>query len=143
MALSTKLTNAVRSAACDAIVDLIDAGAGAGTIKVYTGAAPTNASDAASGTLLGTLTFSDPAFGAASNGVATASSITSDTTADASGTAGYFRVLDSDGTVIFQGTAGATADTPNMDFGASAAIVAGGTIAVSSFTFTVPAESTS
>lgn len=142
MALSTKLTNAVRSAACDAIVDLIDAGSGAGTLKFYTGSPPTNASDAASGTLLATLTFSDPAFGAASNGVATASSITSDTSADASGTAGYFRVLDSNGTVIFQGTAGLTGDTPNAVFD-NATIVAGGTIAVSSFTFTVPAESTS
>ncbi len=141
MAKSTKLTNAVRSAACDAIVDLIDAGAGAGTLKFYTGAAPTNASDAPSGTLLGTLTFSDPAFGAASNGVATASAVTSDTSADNSGTAGYFRVLDPGGTVIFQGTCG-TSDA-NAVFTPTDVIVAGGTIACSSFTFTVPAESTS
>ena len=79
MAKSFKISTAARDAACNAIVDLVDAGAGAGTIKVYTGAAPTNPGDAASGTLLGTLTCSDPAFGASSTGTATASAITSDT----------------------------------------------------------------
>jgi hypothetical protein len=132
MALSTQISTASRSAACDAITALIGASA---TVKIYTGSAPTHTSDAATGTLLGTLTMSATPFGAASSGVATANSITSDTSADASGTAGYFRVSTSGGTVIFQGTCG-TAST-NMVFD-NATIVAGGTIAITSMTLTVP-----
>lgn len=139
MALNFKISTAARTAACDAIVDLVDGGAAAGTLAIRTGAPPTNPADADSGTLLGTLTFSDPAFGAASSGVATASAITSDTNADASGDAGHFRVKDSNGVVIFQGTAGEAADTCDMTFDEKS-IVATGTIACSSFTVTVPAS---
>jgi len=137
MATAFKISTAARNAACDAIVDLLDGGAGAGTISVRTGSPPTNVADADSGTLLGTLTFSDPAFGSSSSGTATASSITSDTTADASGTAGHFRAKDSNGATVLQGTAGLTGDTPDMVFD-NATIVAGGIIACSSFTVTVP-----
>lgn len=138
MALNFKISVAARNAACDAIVDLVDGGAGAGTLQVRTGAPPTNPADADSGTLLGTLTGSDPFFGAAATGVATANAITSDTNADASGDAGHFRVKDSNGNVIFQGTAGEAADTCDMTFDEKS-IVATGTIACSSFTVTVPA----
>jgi hypothetical protein len=120
-------------------VDLIDGGAGAGTIAIRTGAPPTNVSDADSGTLLATLTFSDPAFGAAASGVATASSISSDTSADNSGDAGHFRVKDSNGNTIFQGTAGEAGDTPDLVFDEKS-IVAGGTVAISSATFTMPIQ---
>lgn len=137
MALSTKISAGARSAACDAIVDLIDGGASAGYIQVRTGAPPTNPGDANSGTLLATLTMSDPAFGSASTGVATASSITSDSSADASGDAGHFRVFDSNNVCILQGTAGNSGDTPNMVFD-NKSIVAGGVVACSAFTVTVP-----
>ena len=100
-----KISTAARSAACDAIVDLLDAGSGAATLAIRTGSPPTNVSDADSGTLLATLTFSDPAFGAASSGVATAAAITSDTNVDASGTAAHFRAKDSDANTILQGSA--------------------------------------
>lgn len=127
---------------CDALVDLVDGGAGAGTLAIRTGAPPTNPGDSDSGTLLGTLTFSDPAFGNATTAapsVATASAITSDTNADASGDAGHFRAKDSNGVVIFQGTAGESGDTPDMVFDEKS-IVATGTIACSSFTVSVPAS---
>lgn len=133
--MALRLANNVRSAACDAIVNLIDAGAGAGTIQIRTGAQPTNVADAASGTLLGTLTFSDPAFGAASNGVATASAITSDTTADASGEVGYARILDSNGTIVADCTCAQGSGDINFNEGT---VVAGGTLAISSMTVTVP-----
>jgi hypothetical protein len=137
-----KISTAARNAACDAIVDLVDGGTGAGTIKVRTGSPPTNVSDASSGTLLGTLTFSATAFGAASSGVATANSITSDTSADASGDAGHFRVYAGaagDTSAIMQGTAGNSGDSPDLTFD-NKAIVAGGVIAITSFTVTVPIQ---
>lgn len=139
MASNFKISTAARNAACNGIVDLLDAGAGAATLAIRTGAPPTNVADADSGTLLATLTFSDPAFGNAATGTATASAITSDTNADASGDAGHFRVKDSDGNTIFQGTAGESADTPDLVFDEKS-IVAGGTVACSSFTVTVPIQ---
>jgi hypothetical protein len=117
------------------VVDHIDDGASAGYIQVRTGARPANCEAANSGTLLGTLTFSDPAFGNSSSGQATANAITSDTNADATGTAGHFRVFDSNNVCIFQGDCGQGTGTMNFD---NTSIVAGGTIAISSFTFTTP-----
>lgn len=132
-----KIATSARNAACNAIVDLLDAGAGAATLEIRTGAPPANVSDADSGTLLGTLTFSDPAFGDAAAGVATASLVASDTNADASGTAGHYRAKDSNGNTVFQGTCG-TSDA-DMIFD-NVTIIAGGVLAVSSLTVTVPIQ---
>jgi hypothetical protein len=142
LASNFKLGTTARNAACDGLVDAIDTGTGAGTIAIRTGSPPTNVGDASSGTLLGTCTFSATAFGAASTGVATAAAITSDTNADASGDAGYFRVYKgagADTAALFQGTAGNSGDTPDMTFD-NKSIVAGGTIAISAFTVTVPIQ---
>ena len=134
--MAMRLANAVRQLAGDAIVDSLDAGAGAGTIGIRTGAQPTNVGDADTGTLLGTLTFSDPAFGATNaSGVATASAITSDTNADASGTAAHARFKDSDANIKFDCTCGQGTGDISFD---NNVIVAGGTIAISSLTVTVP-----
>ena len=133
--MALRLSTAARNAACNAIVDLLDAGTGAGTLAIRTGAQPTNVGDADTGTLLGTLTWSDPAFGNASTGVATASAVTSDTSADASGTAGHFRAKDSDANICWDGTCGQGSGDLSFD---NSTIVAGGVIAVSSFTVTVP-----
>lgn len=122
---------AARNAACDAIAALLNGG----TIQVRTGTQPTNVSDAASGTLLGTLTFGTPAFGAASVGVATANAITSDSSADNSGTVGYARLLSSGGTAIMDCTCGTGSGDISFDNGT---IVAGGVIAITSLTITVP-----
>lgn len=136
MAADPRLTNAAASAAADAVVDLIDAGAGAGTIKVYTATIPTNANTAVGAqTLLATLTFSDPAFGAASNGVATASAITSDSSADATGTAAWARIADSNGTTIMDVTVGTSGEDINFN---TVSFVSGAVIAISSLTYTQP-----
>jgi hypothetical protein len=134
---SIKLTNAVRTLMCDAAVDSVDAGSGAGTIEIRTGAQPTNADDTDSGTLLATLTFSDPAFGACATGVGTASSITSDSSADATGTAGYFVVKDSTGTKKFTGSIGTSGADMNL---VTTSITAGQPVQITSFTFTVPQQ---
>lgn len=142
MALNFKIATGSRDAACNAMVDRIDAGTGAGTLKVRTGSPPTNVSDASSGTLLGTLTFSATAFGDSATGVATANAITSDTSADASGDAGYFRIYPGaagDTAAEGQGTAGNSGDTPNLVFD-NKTIVSGGTIAISSATWTMPIQ---
>lgn len=132
--MAYRLSTAARNAAADAIADLIDVG-GAGTMRVRTGAQPTNVGDADTGTLLGTVTFSATAFGVASTGVVTAASITSDTTADNSGTAVSFRLYTGGGSIHSDGSAGQGSGDMNFD---NNTIVAGGVIAVSSMTITVP-----
>jgi hypothetical protein len=138
MALETEVGVAARNAMCDALADLFDAGSAAGYLQVRSGAAPANCGDANSGTLLATLPLSDPAFGAASTGVATANAITDDSSADASDDAGHFRGFDSDNVCHIQGTAGESGDTPNMVFG-NKSIVMGGVVEVTAFTITIPA----
>lgn len=134
---NVRLSDASIQAAMDAVVDAIDAGAGAGTIKIYTGTQPANADVAISTqTLLATLTFSDPAFGATnSSGVATANAITSDSSADATGTATWARIADSNGNTIFDCDVGTSAATIVLN---SVAITTGGTVSISSFTMTHP-----
>lgn len=134
----TRISNNVRTAMANAAVDLIDAGPAAGTVQIRTGGQPATAGTAASGTLLGTLTLSDPAFADAVNGVATAGAITGDSSADATGTAGWYRVLDSTGATVMDGSISAAGGGGDMILD-STAIVQGGTISVTSWTVTQPA----
>ncbi len=136
MALAPSISSAARSAAADAVVDLVDAGTPPGLLKIYQngGANPADVNAALGGaTLLGTLTFSTTAFGAASSGTATAAAITSDTSADATGSAHFFRICNAAGTAIIQGTIGTSSCDLNLS---SVAITIGGTISVSSLTYT-------
>jgi hypothetical protein len=135
MAADPRLTNAAASAAADAVVDRIDTG-GAGTIKIYTGTIPTDADTAVGAqTLLATLTFSATAFGAASNGVATASAITSDTSADATGTAAWARIASGAGTTQMDVTVGTSGDDINFN---TVSFVTGATVAITALTYTQP-----
>lgn len=133
--MTFKIGTADRNAMAAALADGPDSGSAAGYIQVRTGAPPTNPEDANSGTLLATLPLSDPSFGAESNGVITANAITSDTNVDASGTAGHFRIFDSDNVCRGQGTVGTSGADMNFN---TVTFVAGGTCAISSLTITVP-----
>ena len=105
--MALTLPAAVRTAQCKALADRLDAGAGAGTIKIYTGSKPATADDTATGTLLATVTLIKPAFGAPSSGVANLADPAA-VTAVASGTAGWFRAADSTGATVMDGTVTAT-----------------------------------
>ncbi len=128
-----RIGTATRNAACDAIVDLLDVG-GAGSVKIYTSTQPGSVGGTY-GTLLGTCPFGATAFGSASTGVATANAITSDTVADNSGTATTFALLTNAAVVHSDGTVGTSGCDINFD---NNVIVAGGTIAISAMTLTVP-----
>ena len=72
MALNPKRSNAAVSAAADAVCPLLNNG----YLRIYSGTQPATADTAlSSNTLLAELRFGATAFGAASNGVATANSI--------------------------------------------------------------------
>lgn len=142
MAVATRISNAAAIAACDEIVDLIDVGSSNanGQIKVYDGTQPANPDVAVSSqNLLATLELSAPAFGAAADdnpgGKATASSITSDSSIDLTGTAAWFRVLDRDGTAIMDGSVGTSSADMILD---SVALTAGETLSITSWTVTMP-----
>lgn len=112
-----------------------EAGSGA-QIKIYTGTQPASVATAPTGTLLGTLVVSGT-FGTATGGVLTFATVTSDTSADTGGTAGYFRVMKSDGTTgVFDGNITTTGGGGDMTLNTTT-ITAGGTIAISSGTITV------
>jgi hypothetical protein len=83
-----------------------------------------------------TLTFSDPAFGNASNGTATASAITSDTNATG-GTVAQASAYDSDSNKVME----LTVNTSGADINLSSLTVgAGDTVACTSLTVTMPAS---
>lgn len=116
----------VRNAIADLVVDRIDAGAAAGTLEMQT-----------SGDVeVATLTFSDPAFGAAAAGTATASAITQDSSATG-GTIAKARAKDSDGNEVFACSVTATGGGGDITLN-SVVVSAGQAVAVSSLTYTAP-----
>ena len=143
--MTVRLSTGLRNKVLDSgFADAFDT---TGRINIYTGSQPSNANDAASGTLLGTLTLaSDAITSAASTGVLTFATITSDTSADNSGTAGWGRIYRTADTA--PGSAAGTTDR-RLDFAISTSgsdvnfdtvtFVAGGTIAITSLTVTLPA----
>lgn len=143
MALSISV--AARNAACDAIVDLIDGGSGAGVIRVYTGTKPATPATSPSGTLLAEFTCSDPAFGAASTGVATLDITPALTdTGITDGTAGYCRFLDSTeaagtGLGVIDGTVTATGGGGDLTLN-STTVSTGVAVEITSGTITMPAS---
>lgn len=135
--MSISISTTARNAACDAVVDLIDGGAGAGTIDIRTGSKPATVATTATGTLLATVTLADPAFGSASSGAA-AGTDPSAVTAVADGTAGWFRVKDSNGAGIMDGTVTATGGGGDMTL-STTSITTGLSVDITSLTVTMPA----
>lgn len=135
--MATRLTTAARNASTDSVVDLVDAGTGAGTLKIYTGSQPASANDAATGTLLATVTFADPAFGASASGTAAATD-PAPVTGAATGTAGWFRVADSAGTTVFDGSVTATGGGGDLTL-SSTSISTGISVDLTAFSYTTPA----
>jgi hypothetical protein len=137
--MALTLTPAARSAMIDALVDLLDAGAGAGTIQIRSGSRPASAADAATGTLLATVTLQDPAFGAASSGVATVNNPAA-VTAVADGTAAWFRALDSNSATVCDGSVTATGGGGDLTL-LTTSLVTGFSVDITGGTFTQPAGS--
>jgi hypothetical protein len=110
MALNPKYSDTMVNAEADAVGNALNSG----YIRIYDGTQPANA-DTAIGVqvLLAELRFAADAFGAASGGTITANAITSDSSANNTGTATWARIL------------------------ATTSIVAGAVVSCSSLTFTV------
>jgi len=132
MANNLKLSNDAVNAEADAFSVLLDNG----YLRIYDGTQPATANTAiGSQVLLAELRFNADAAPIAVNGVLTFNAITQDSSADATGTASWFRALKSDGsTVMFDGTVGTSGCDINI---ATTAIVAGAIVGVTSAGFTV------
>lgn len=132
MADTTKISNAAANAEANAFSDLLDNG----YLRIYSGSQPATV-DTAIGAqvLLAELRFNATASGAAVDGVITFNAITSDTAADATGTAAWFRALSSNGTSAqWDGSVGTSGATINLN---SVAIQVGAQVDVTALTFTV------
>jgi hypothetical protein len=129
------------TAMADTVAAAIDAGAGAGTLEVYTGTKPATAETAATGTLLATWTLADPALVAAVAGVADLDAdpdLTAPVATD--GDAGWFRVADSTGAVVFDGECGTTGGVEaDLNFD-TLSWLAAGTVSITTGTVTQPTE---
>ena len=102
-----------------------------GKIRIYSGTRP--ATGGAETTVLAELPCSATFAPAPSGGVLTVNAITSDASADATGTATWFRVLTSANAAVLDGDVGTSGSDLNLN---STSLTAGGSVAITSFTIT-------
>jgi len=126
MALAYSTT--VRNGMLDQITSAIGA---SGLLRIYDGTRP--ASGGTATTLLAQLALSATSAPAASSGVLTFNAITQDSSADATGTATWFRVTTSGGTFVIDGSVGTSGSDLNMT---TTSIVATQPVQVTSFVIT-------
>lgn len=132
MANNPKFSNAAVNAEADAVARLLDNG----YLRIYDGSQAATA-DTAIGAqvLLAELRFNATSAGAAVAGVLTFNSFTSDASANATGTASWFRALKSDGTTgVMDGTVGTSGADATIN---STAISSGAQVDCTAMTFSV------
>lgn len=103
----------------------------ASLLRIYDGSRPSTGGAAT--TLLAELTGGTPFAAAASGGVLTANSITQDSSANATGTATWFRHATSGGTAICDGNVGTSGSDLNLT---TTSIVATQPVSISSYVLT-------
>jgi hypothetical protein len=131
--MAIQLSTLVRNARLDAIETQISTSA---VLKIFTGSPPANCGTADSGTKLVTQTLPSDWMNAASSGSKTKLGTWSESSADGTGTAGYFRIYASDGTTCgLQGTCTATGGGGDMTLD-NTSIAAGQTVTCTGFTIT-------
>jgi hypothetical protein len=117
----------------DAMLNAIETTIGTSpTLEIRTGAPPADLATADSGTLLADLALPSDWMAAASAGAKAKSGTWQDTSADASGTPGHFRLKTSGGTASIQGTSAVGSGDLSFD----ATISLGGTVTITTFTIT-------
>ena len=131
MALQYSVT--VRNAQLDAVETTVGT---APLLRIYSGSAPANCAAAASGTLLAEATLPSDWMEAASSGSKSLSGTWQDASANATGTAGHWRLYDSSGTTCHaQGTVTATGGGGDMTLD-NTSIASAQSVTITSFTIT-------
>ena len=120
----------------DNMLDEITARAGASALlRIYDGTQPATGGTAT--TLLAELTCNATFAAGASSGTLTLNAITADSSANATGTATWFRIVQSDGsTHVLDGTVTATGGGGDMEL-SSTSISTGDSVSITSATFTI------
>ncbi len=133
MATNPKTSTEAVNAAANAVCALLNNG----YLRLYTASQPATADTAiTTQTLLAELRFGATAFGAAVAGVATANAITSDTSANATGDAAWYRALKSDGTSpVFDGSVAVSGADLNIN---NISIQINTQVDVTALTYTAP-----
>lgn len=133
--MSVQMSTTLRNAILDQIESTIGT---APILKIRTGAQPANCAAADSGTVLATITLPSDWMAGASSGSKSKSGTWEDASADATGTAGHFRIYDSGGTTChFQGSITATGGGGDMTID-NTSITSGQDILINSFSLTAP-----
>lgn len=135
--MTIRLPVAARNAMVNAVTALVDAGVGAATLKVYSGAQPATGDTAESGTLLATVAMGDPSFAASASGTANAAD-PAPVTGVAAGTAGWYRLEDSAGANVIDGSVTVTGGGGDLTL-STTTISVGLTVDITSFSLTQPA----
>lgn len=131
--MALQLSTTVRDARLDAIESTIST---APTLEIRTGTPPANCAATDTGTVLVTMTLPSDWMANASAGAKAKAGTWQDTSADATGDAGHFRIKQG-GTCHIQGTVTANAGGGDMELAqATVGIVLGQTVTVSTFTLT-------
>jgi hypothetical protein len=135
MAVNTRVGASTRNRMLDTINTEIGASA---LLRIYDGTIPTDP-DTALGAqvLLAELTFNSTPFGAASAGVITANAITSDSSANATGTASWASIVTSGGTRKIDCSVGTSSANVILN---TTSIVSGATVSCSACTITMPMQ---
>lgn len=124
---------AVRNAQLDAFESTTGVSA---ILRILSGTVPATCATAQTGTLLASLSLPSDWMAAAASGSKALAGTWQDTSADATGTAGHFRILDSTGTTCHaQGTITATGGGGDLTLD-NTSVASGQTVTVTSFTLT-------
>lgn len=118
----------------NAVRDAIDAGAGPGTLSIYTEPQPDPGGEITTQTLLAVLNFNEPSGTVSGNALTL--SINDDEAADETGLAAWARIKDSEGNWVADMDCGNQASSAALKLN-TVQIVAGGTVRISSAVITV------
>lgn len=131
--MDIQLSVAVRNARLDAIETTIST---APLLRIRTGAPPASCAASRTGTVLATLTLPSDWMAAASSGSKALSGAWQDTSADATGTAAHFEIMDSSITTChMQGTVTATGGGGDMTVD-NTSFASGQAFSITTFTLT-------
>jgi hypothetical protein len=119
---------ALRNRQLDGITTEVGA---SGLLRIYSGTRP--ATGGTETTVLAELTCNATFAPAATGGVLTLNAITADSSANATGTASWFRILTSGAVAKIDGNVGTSGSDLNLN---STSITSGGTVSITSFTIT-------
>jgi hypothetical protein len=128
--MAIQYSAAVRNAQLDTLETTVGT---APLFRIYSGSMPADTATAASGTLLAEMTLPSDWLAAAASGSKAKSGTWQDTSANNTGTAGYFRIYDSGGsTCHMQGTVTATGGGGDMTLD-NVSIASGQSVSVATF----------